>query len=166
MKYLGVDRTCLLEPMKLSSCFAAWHPLNFWFLLRSVIVLDRSMMRDRTLPIRDRSQIVEIKMNSLAIVFIDRSSSFFYSRKLLGCKECTDSLDHLHCSCFFFFMHWQCFILWRIFLSLKIKPVYWYSEFVQFLIIWIADCVHHCQTYSNFGLRKQFVRVRVRRKKI
>ena len=42
--------------------------------------------------------LVELRMISLSVLFHDRTSSFYFLRKLLEFRAFTNSLDHLDCS--------------------------------------------------------------------
>ena len=86
--------------------------------------------------------IVEIRMNSLSVVFQDGSSSCYFSRKLFEFWAHANSLDHLDCShgslaefCNKFFVSGSKFLSrhWRQLLELALVLI--------FLTIWISDCL-------------------------
>ena len=90
------------------------------------------------------AHVVEIRINSLSVLFRDGNSSLYFSRKLFEFKAYVNSLNHLDCSLEVFYI--KKFISGSNFFSHHWRQLL-ELELVLFLLTsWIPDCLYFAHT--------------------
>ena len=105
------------------------------------------------------TSLLEIRMNSLSVLFRDGSSSSYFSRKLFEFGACVNFVDHLDCSYGgLTVFHKKICISGSKFLSHQWRQLLELALVLFLLTIWISDCcLAHVATRNQDEFTLSFI---------